>query len=147
MLHCTLTRFLNTLALSIPQKASFFITYIMVDGWSGPAGEILRLKNLLKYHIKNSFFCKTDRDRLEAASPGTLSLDESLPQLQLYFLMGLVYSVITPVIVPFIVIFMAFGFVVYRHQVQTLICISKPRLSPFFDCCVISFIIIFLAFG
>lgn len=109
--------FLNTIALSIPQKASFFITYIMVDGWSGPAGEILRLTPLVKYHVKNTLFCKTDSDRLEAASPGTLTLDETLPQLQLYFLMGLVYSVITPVIIPFIVVFMGFGFVVYRHQI------------------------------
>lgn len=93
----------------------------MVDGWSGPAGEILRLTPLVKYHVKNTLFCKTDSDRLEAASPGTLTLDETLPQLQLYFLMGLVYSVITPVIIPFIVVFMGFGFVVYRHQVQSLL--------------------------
>lgn len=126
---CAITRFLNTLALSIPQKASFFITYIMVDGWSGPAGEILRLWPLVKYHIRNSLFCRTERDKLRAASPGTLTLDQALPQLQLYFLMGLVYSVITPVIIPFIIIFLAFGFVVYRYQVieaiSLLICFIK----------------------
>lgn len=92
----------------------------MVDGWSGPAGEILRLKPLMKYHIMNLFFCRTDKDRLQATSPGTISLAESLPQLQLYFLMGLVYSVITPIIIPFIIIFMAFAFVVYRNQVRFL---------------------------
>lgn len=112
------TRFINTLASSIPQNASFFITYIMVDGWSGPAGELLRLKPLVKYHLKNALFCRTERDRLEAASPGTLALDQTLPQLLLYFLMGLVYSVITPVILPFIIIFLAFAFVVYRNQVS-----------------------------
>lgn len=115
----TLNRFLDTLADSIPQKGTFFITYIMVDGWSGPAGEILRLWPLVMYHIRNSLFCKTERDRLRATSPGTMSLDQTLPQLQLYFLMGLVYSVITPVILPFIVIFMGFAFVVYRYQVRT----------------------------
>lgn len=66
----------------------------------------------------NLLFCRTDRDRLQATSPGTISLAESLPQLQLYFLMGLVYSVITPVIIPFIIIFMGFAFLVYRNQVH-----------------------------
>lgn len=115
-------RFLNTLAISIPQKASFFITYIMVDGWSGPAGEILRFWPLVMYHIKNSFLVKTERDRLQATSPGTIELNRTLPQLELYFLMGLVYSVITPIIIPFIIVFLAFGFVVYRYQVGRPLC-------------------------
>jgi ABC-type glycerol-3-phosphate transport system permease component len=108
----------QALAKSIPQRANFFITYIMLDAWSIPAGELLRFWPLIMYHIKNFFFVKTERDRLRATSPGTISLDESLPQLELYFLMGLVYSVISPVIMPFIVLFFGFGFVVYRHQVS-----------------------------
>ena len=119
-------RFLNTLALSIPQKASFFITYIMVDGWSGPAGEILRFWPLVLYHIKNSFLVKTERDRLQATSPGTIELNRTLPQLELYFLMGLVYSVITPIIIPFIIVFLAFGFVVCRYQVGCPLCHRFP---------------------
>jgi hypothetical protein len=108
---------LKTLAVTIPMKASFFITYVMVDGWAGPAFEILRVIPLVSYHLLNSFFVKTEGDKIKAMSPGTISLSTSLPQLELYFLMGLVYSVITPLILPFIVIAFLIGFIVYRHQV------------------------------
>ncbi|XP_070672418.1 protein OSCA1-like [Malus domestica] len=48
---------------NVQMKATFFITYIMVDGWAGIAGEILRLKPLIIYHLKNFFLVKTEKDR------------------------------------------------------------------------------------
>ncbi|KAL5165957.1 CSC1-like protein [Glycine soja] len=52
-LHQSPTQILRTIGVSIPMKATFFMTYIMVDGWAGIAGEILRLKPLVIYHLKN----------------------------------------------------------------------------------------------
>lgn len=101
-------------------KATFFMTYIMVDGWAGIASEILRLKPLVIYHLKNMFIVKTERDREKAMDPGSIDLPENLPSLQLYFLLGLVYAVVTPVLLPFILVFFAFAFLVYRHQVSIL---------------------------
>ncbi|MCO5547531.1 hypothetical protein L7F22_000981 [Adiantum nelumboides] len=98
-------------------KALFFITYIMVDGWAGIAAEILRLKPLIIYHLKNTFLVKTDKDRDRAMDPGSIGLNEALPQLELYFLVGLVYSVIAPISVPFVAVFFAFAYLVYRHQI------------------------------
>lgn len=98
-------------------KATFFITYIMVDGWAGIASEILRLKPLVIFHLKNMFIVKTDRDRDRAMDPGSVDYPETLPTLQLYFLLGVVYAVVTPILLPFIVIFFLFAFLVYRHQV------------------------------
>jgi hypothetical protein len=104
--------------MSIPMKATFFITYIMVDGWSGIAVEILRLVPLVMFHIKNTFLVKTDQDREQAMDPGCLDFATSEPRIQFYFLLGLVYSVVTPVLLPFIVAFFTFSFVVFRHQVH-----------------------------
>lgn len=56
----------RTIGVSIPMKATFFITYIMVDGWAGIASEILRLKPLVIFHLKNLFLVKTERDREKA---------------------------------------------------------------------------------
>ena len=98
-------------------KATFFITYIMVDGWAGAAFEMLRVYNLVYYHVINTFFVKTEADKMQAMSPSSICYYTNLPQLELYFLMGLVYSVITPIILPFIVVSFSIGFVVYRHQV------------------------------
>ena len=108
----------KTIGVSIPMKATFFITYIMVDGWAGVAGEILRLKPLVIYHIRNFFLVKTEKDREEAMDPGTLGFNTGEPQIQLYFLLGLVYAVVTPILLPFILVFFGLAYVVYRHQVN-----------------------------
>ncbi|XP_017630103.1 CSC1-like protein At3g21620 isoform X1 [Gossypium arboreum] len=116
-IHQSTSQIPKTIGVSIPMKATFFITYIMVDGWAGVAGEILRLKPLIIYHLKNSFLVKTEKDREEAMDPGTVGFNTGEPQIQLYFLLGLVYAVVTPILLPFITVFFALAYVVYRHQI------------------------------
>ncbi|KAF3785742.1 CSC1-like protein [Nymphaea thermarum] len=107
----------RTIGVAVPMKATFFITYIMVDGWAGIAMEVLRLKPLVIYHLKNTLIVRTEKDREEAMNPGNLGFATSEPRLQLYFLLGLVYAVITPVLLPFIVVFFGLAYLVFRHQV------------------------------
>ncbi|KAL6985662.1 hypothetical protein U1Q18_019037 [Sarracenia purpurea var. burkii] len=116
-LHQSPTQIPRTIGVSIPMKATFFITYIMVDGWAGIASEILRLKHLVIFHLKNMFIVKTERDKLKAMNPGSVDFPETLPSLQLYFLLGIVYAVVTPILLPFILVFFAFAYLVYRHQI------------------------------
>ncbi|XP_058082779.1 CSC1-like protein At4g02900 isoform X1 [Magnolia sinica] len=107
----------KTIGVSMPMKATFFITYIMVDGWAGVAAEIIRLKPLVMFQLKKWFLVKTDQDMKQATNPGSLDFSSSEPRIQLYFLLGLVYSVVTPFLLPFIVIFFGFSYVVFRHQI------------------------------
>ncbi|KAL3500060.1 hypothetical protein ACH5RR_039153 [Cinchona calisaya] len=116
-LHQSPAQIPRTIGVSIPMKATFFITYIMVDGWAGVASEILRLKPLIIFHLKNMFIIKTERDREMAMDPGSVDFPETLPSLQLYFLLGLVYAVVTPILLPFVSVFFAFAYFVYRHQI------------------------------
>ncbi|XP_010276749.1 PREDICTED: CSC1-like protein At1g32090 [Nelumbo nucifera] len=116
-LHQSPTQIPRTIGVSIPMKATFFITYIMVDGWAGIASEILRLKKLVIFHLKNMFLVKTERDKEKAMDPGSVKLSETLPTLQLYFLLGIVYAVVTPILLPFILVFFGFAYLVYRHQI------------------------------
>lgn len=64
------------------------------------------------------FLVKTERDREMAMNPPRIDFPETLPRLQLYFLLGLVYAVVTPILLPFILVFFAFAHLVYRHQVS-----------------------------
>ncbi|KAI3675191.1 hypothetical protein L1987_84777 [Smallanthus sonchifolius] len=89
----------------------------MVDGWAGVAGEILKLKPLIFYHLKNFLLVKTEKDTEEAMDPGSLSFNTGEPQIQLYFLLGLVYAVVTPILLPLIVVFFGLAYVVYRLQI------------------------------
>ncbi|CAA2987193.1 calcium permeable stress-gated cation channel 1-like isoform X1 [Olea europaea subsp. europaea] len=116
-LHQSPSAIPKTIGVAIPMKATFFITYIMVDGWAGVAGEILRLKPLIIFHLKNFFVVKTEKDREEAMDPGSIGFNTGEPQIQLYFLLGLVYAVVTPVLLPFILVFFALAYVVFRHQI------------------------------
>lgn len=90
----------------------------MVDGWAGIAAEILMLKPLILYHLKNFLLVKTEKDRDEAMDPGSISFNAGEPRIQLYFLLGLVYSAVTPLVLPFIIVFFALAYLVFRHQVS-----------------------------
>ena len=60
---------------------------------------------------------KTEKDREEAMNPGQINFHATEPRIQLYFLLGLVYAPVTPVLLPFIIIFFALAYLVFRHQV------------------------------
>ncbi|XWS12875.1 hypothetical protein CRYUN_Cryun37aG0127900 [Craigia yunnanensis] len=107
----------ETIGVAVPMRATFFITYIMVDGWAGIAAEILMLKPLIFYHLKNFFLVKTEKDREEAMDPGSLGFNTGEPRIQLYFLLGLVYATVTPALLPFIIVFFGLAYVVFRHQI------------------------------
>lgn len=91
----------------------------MVDGWAGIAAEILMLKPLIIYHLKNTFLVKTERDRDEAMDPGDIGFHTGEPRIQFYILLGLVYSTVTPALLPFIIIFFGLAYLVFRHQVNS----------------------------
>ncbi|KAL0012272.1 hypothetical protein SO802_007380 [Lithocarpus litseifolius] len=116
-IHQSANEIPKTIGVAIPMRATFFITYIMVDGWAGIAGEILMLKPLIMYHLKNFFLVKTEKDREEAMDPGSLGFNTGEPRIQFYFLLGLVYATVTPIILPFIIIFFGLAYVVFRHQI------------------------------
>lgn len=108
----------KTFGFSVPMKATFFMSYIMVDGWSANAAEILRLWPLFWYHVSDFFFVRTEKDRVKILPASPPDYTVILTRLSLYFLLGLVYAVISPLILPFLVMFFAFGYLVYRNQVS-----------------------------
>ncbi|MED6144096.1 Calcium permeable stress-gated cation channel 1 [Stylosanthes scabra] len=116
-IHQSANEYPITIGTAIPLKASFFITYIMVDGWAGIAAEVLMLKPLVIYHLKNFFLVKTEKDREEAMDAGSIGFNTGEPRIQLYFLLGLVYAPVTPTVLPFIIIFFGLAYVVFRHQI------------------------------
>ncbi|KAL2487175.1 CSC1-like protein [Abeliophyllum distichum] len=68
---------LRNIGISIPTKITFYITYIMVNGWAGIASKIIRLKPLVIFHMKNMFIVKTERDLEKAMNPGGVDFLDS----------------------------------------------------------------------
>ena len=132
----------NALGNTIPQKATFFMTYILVDGWTSTAAQILRLWQLLRYHFKNLFLVRSEREQMKVIPATAAHYDTLLSRISLYFLLGLVYSAVSPLILPFICVYFGFGYIVYRNQVRiTSYVISDKSVTIagfverlFFDC-------------
>eukprot|EP00271_Cylindrocystis_brebissonii_P007654 TRINITY_DN21220_c0_g2_i1.p1 TRINITY_DN21220_c0_g2~~TRINITY_DN21220_c0_g2_i1.p1 ORF type:complete len:363 (-),score=69.25 TRINITY_DN21220_c0_g2_i1:75-1046(-) len=88
----------------------------MVDGWAGLMGTLFRLIPLLIYHFRGLLLVRTPADLIHAMSVQGMFYAQTLPQCLLYILLGFVYSVISPCLLPFLIVFFALGYTVYRHQ-------------------------------
>ncbi|CAI5477796.1 unnamed protein product [Closterium sp. Yama58-4] len=100
----------------IPTKATFFMTYTMLDGWTGMAMEVLQLVPLIMFHIKNNLLVRTPADRIKVMNPSPLTLIETLYQVELYFLLPFVYCVSNPLYLIFAIVFFVLAFIAYRNQ-------------------------------
>ncbi|KAL2612175.1 hypothetical protein R1flu_023867 [Riccia fluitans] len=104
------------LAYDIPRQATFFMSYTMTSGWAGFPLEILQIGllmlNMLKRHTMKF---DSDHPELELYS---LPYYRVIPQLLLFILVGLVYAVIAPLLPPFLLVYCALGYIVFKNQIM-----------------------------
>ena len=115
-------------------QANFFITYIMTTGWAGLPLEILQTGALIFNFLK--------RHTVEKSSPlladvYSLPYYRTLPMVLLFTLFGLVYSIINPLLLPFLLVYFILGYIVFRNQVCTSfqIKVDVPYLVGFVVVC------------
>jgi hypothetical protein len=105
-------------------QANFFITYIMTTGWAGMPLEILQSGSLVLNFLKRHTVEK-NKPLLDQVYP--LPYYRTLPIVLFFVLLGLVYSIINPLILPFLLIYFILGYIVFRNQVR----MPANRLSVF----------------
>ncbi|RKP34428.1 hypothetical protein BJ085DRAFT_14602, partial [Dimargaris cristalligena] len=105
-----------TLANSLPKVNVYFITYIMLQGFSGASKEIMQAAPLIMRRLKLYFLASTPRDVVGVNELGAFNWSTSIPQHTLIFVVGLCYSTIAPLILVFIVVYYALFYLVYRYQ-------------------------------
>ncbi|KAJ1677660.1 phosphate metabolism protein 7, partial [Spiromyces aspiralis] len=88
-------RLLSTL---IPSAYVYFITYILIQGWTGSAKEILQIKLLIVRYIKPWLSSDTPRSREEALKTSGFEWSVDIPSHTLIFLIGMTYSVFAPIV-------------------------------------------------
>jgi hypothetical protein len=98
-------------------QADFFITYILTDGLSGFSFEILQPGLLIWHAIKSNTF-----GRQGEKNPYLYSLPyfRIIPMICLSVLIGMVYAVVAPLLLPFLIGYFCLGYVVYINQVEFL---------------------------
>ncbi|XP_024401372.2 CSC1-like protein HYP1 [Physcomitrium patens] len=102
------------LAEVIPGKAYFFMTYIMTTGWAGFPLEILQSSVLILNYVKRIM---VDRSRPLLSDVWSLPYYRCVPNVLLFVFLGLTYSIITPLLLPFLLVYFVLGYIVFRNQI------------------------------
>eukprot|EP00897_Mesotaenium_endlicherianum_P003744 jgi/Mesen1/3398/ME000192S02560 len=134
----------NLLGAAIPAKATFFMTFCMVDGWASLAWEILRPLALIIFNLRSRML-KTERDRRNAMDPGPLPYIQLVPKLIFYLMLGLIYATISPLLLPYIIIYFLLGYAVWRNQIMNVYeptYESNGQFWPFVHRCIIASLVV-----
>ncbi|KAG0304845.1 hypothetical protein BGZ98_004944 [Dissophora globulifera] len=108
---------INMIAQKLPAASTFFVTYAMLQGLMGPALELLQIAPLILNYVFTKLLAKSPRQvwnvqgRLPSVNYGIL-----FPPQTLMFSIGLVYSTMSPLILPFVAFYFTVYYWVYRHQ-------------------------------
>ncbi|CAO3599611.1 unnamed protein product [Absidia cylindrospora] len=110
------TSIINILAENLPKASTFFITFVMLQATNSTGQAILQLVPYLLSFVM-PIFSTTPRDiykqktTLPAISIGTL-----IPSHSIIFVLGIEYSTIAPLILPFVILFFCLNYFVYLYQ-------------------------------
>ncbi|KAH9313797.1 hypothetical protein KI387_022424 [Taxus chinensis] len=110
------------LAVVVPGQATFFITYVLTCGWTGLSLEITRLCPLVADFIRRNFSKGIEDEDYAPAFP----YHRDLPILLLFGLLGFTYSLLAPLILPFLLVFFSVGYILYRNQMLN---VYSPKLE------------------
>ncbi|PIN03358.1 hypothetical protein CDL12_24117 [Handroanthus impetiginosus] len=98
------------LAVAVPGQASFFIAYVVTSGWTKTfSSKLFRLKRFIWSHLK----CWKSDEELEVPSNPYHS---EIPRIVFFGLLGITYFFLAPLILPFVLIYYCFGYIIYRNQ-------------------------------
>lgn len=105
----------SNLATAVSAQADFFVTYILTDGLSGFSFEILQ-PGLLIWDILKS--CVYGRQQERNPYLYSLPYFRIIPFVSLSVLIGIVYAVVAPLLLPFLIVYFCLGYVVYINQIR-----------------------------
>ncbi|MFS8020767.1 putative calcium-dependent channel, 7TM region phosphate [Helianthus anomalus] len=102
----------NSFLISV--QADFFITYVLTSALAGFPLEILQPGLLTWETMKLHTWA---RGRKKSNYLSSFPYHRVIPFVSLFVLIGIVYAVIAPLLLPFLVVYFLLGYVVYINQV------------------------------
>ncbi|GBG63700.1 hypothetical protein CBR_g39011 [Chara braunii] len=130
-------KIISILGKSLPMNSMFFITFIVTKSFTGYGLELSRVVPLIIFHIKKKYVCKTEKEVLLAWKPGPFSYATAVPNDLLIMTLSLCYSIIAPLILPFGIVYFAFGLLVNRRRALN-VCVpefeSNGAMWPHISC-------------
>jgi len=95
-------------------QAGFFMTYCFTSGWAGLACEIMQPVGLI-WNLIAKVIVKNKEESYETLR---FPYHTEIPRLLLFGLLGFTNSVIAPLILPFLLIYFFFAYLIYKNQVR-----------------------------
>ncbi|XP_076883365.1 hyperosmolality-gated Ca2+ permeable channel 2.1-like [Bidens hawaiensis] len=101
------------LGVLVPGQAPFFMTYIMTTGWASLAYELMQ-----PFVLIVNWFCQFVLMRPEGYGDlYTFPYHTEVPRALLFALLGFTFSILAPLILPFLLVYYFFAYFVYRNQI------------------------------
>ena len=108
----------GTLANNLPQASTYFFSYLLIQALSNSAGSILQVGVLVSWFLLAPVLDSTARAKWRRqTSLQNFTWGSFFPPFTNFAVIGLVYSVIAPLILVFMVIIFAVFWIVYRYNV------------------------------
>ncbi|XP_047256926.1 CSC1-like protein RXW8 isoform X2 [Capsicum annuum] len=104
----------NLLSTAVPSTATFFMTYVLTSGWASLSVELLQPFGLICRLF--SWFILRNKD---PSCHGTLTFPyhTEVPRILLFGLFGFAYAILSPLILPLLVVYFSIAYLVYRNQI------------------------------
>ncbi|KAL2927084.1 CSC1-like protein HYP1, partial [Bienertia sinuspersici] len=100
------------LAQGVPGQASFFISYVVTSGWTSLSSELVQLVSLICSFLRR-VFAKEEADDLTVSS---VPYESEIPRILFFMLLGITYFFLAPLILPFLLVYLCMGYLVFRNQ-------------------------------
>ncbi|GAA5932719.1 hypothetical protein JCM10213_006311 [Rhodosporidiobolus nylandii] len=107
---------LDKLATTLPGARNFFVSYVMLAGLAIMPLQLLELASVVPRAFYQVFFTRTPREHAELNAPTMPNLGVIYPQALLIWTLGLTYSIITPLILPFTALYFGLAYLVYKYR-------------------------------
>ncbi|KAI9314931.1 hypothetical protein BX666DRAFT_2020032 [Dichotomocladium elegans] len=111
------TQIANILATSLPQVAPFFVNYTVLQCLMVLPIQLLQVGIIILQGFWRTFLCKTPRDYAEVCAPRMFNYGWGYPAPVFMFVVLLVYSTSSPIILVFGTLYFCFAYVVFKYQI------------------------------
>ncbi|MCO5589388.1 hypothetical protein L7F22_043355 [Adiantum nelumboides] len=106
----------DLLAAALPGQANFFMNFIMTKGWTGLATETLQTYPIISgFFLKHLLGKKKYGPRVES-----LKYFRALPNVLLFVFIGFMYTLLAPLLLPFLMVYLIMGYIVFRNQIMNV---------------------------
>jgi len=122
----SLSEILELFAISIPKQSTYFISFFIVKTFSGLPLILLNIGPLIVGELKVRYMSNTERARQANMKPMYKPFEYDLKTADplLFLLIGMAYSTISPLIVPFAIIYFTAAQIVFRYRF--MYCHERP---------------------